>query len=78
MSEPALIEPKLHESPKCNFCGVQPMTIGSKQINTGHGLVLGITWCGNCGRLLSSQVIGMAQPMQLPHLRGNNKSGLII
>jgi hypothetical protein len=71
------IEPKLHENPKCAYCNADPMMLGSREVPTGAGLLLGIVWCANCGTMLSTQVVGKMAPMQLPHLKGG-KPGLII
>jgi hypothetical protein len=64
------MKPKLHEHPKCAYCDANPMMLGSREIPTNHGLVLGIIWCANCGTTLAAQIVGKVAPMQLPHLKG--------
>lgn len=54
-------EPKQASLPKCGGCSIVPLPIAMHEVNTPHGLILGIVACSECGWIAQTLVVGMRE-----------------
>jgi hypothetical protein len=56
------------QQPKCPGCGKQPLKFAHDMPIAGNGAIVFITWCADCGHVLSMQFVGQAQPDGPPRI----------
>jgi hypothetical protein len=57
--------PKIAQ-PKCPKCAYAPLEFLCNVARTGAGHLVAIVWCGHCGHTLTTQFLGVDQPIVQP------------
>ena len=55
------ITPPQPQTPRCPYCGHQPLNFAQNMIVAANGSVCSIIWCGDCGHTISMQYVGQRQ-----------------